>query len=242
MKMKTKFKKIASFLLGIICSSAILVNSQENVLDSKTLFALDTDTKMQSIENQNPMNEFAESKSEFSFEIDPIVPIVLNGIGGHLWWKPKGSKHFVYGLAIVALGTYPKAIINANSKNKNQGWHYKINQGLGIEGEYYFKKANQNWFVGVQLFTNEINLTNDNVPEVKKHRTNMGMVVINAGYKWYPFKKEHFFLKPWAGLGYTGIMKGAFSSEVIHNTTVGNYTYDIQKFTPFATVHIGYRF
>ena len=240
--MKTKIKKIASIILAIICISNGLVNSQVKILDNKIPFELETGAKKIKIDGYNPLSEFDESKTEFSFEIDPIVPIVLNGLGGHLWWKPKGSKHFVYGLAIIALGTMPKMLIDANSKNKNLGWHYKINQGFGIEGEYYFKNANQNWFVGLQLFTNEINLTNDNVPEVKKHRTNMGMAVINAGYKWYPFKKEHFYLKPWAGIGYNGIMKCAFSSEVIHNTTIGNYTYNIQKFTPFATVHIGYKF
>ncbi len=136
----------------------------------------------------------------------------------------------------------PTFLINADSKNKNQGWHYKINQGFGLEGEYYFEKVNYKWFIGLQLITNEINLTNDNVPEVTKHRTNIGMVVINAGYKWYPFKKEHLYLKPCTGVGYTGIIKGAFSSEVIPNTTVGNYTYHIQKISPFATIHIGYRF
>jgi hypothetical protein len=94
----------------------------------------------------------------------------------------------------------------------------------------------------LQLFTNEINITNDNVPEVSEHRTNIAMVVINAGYKWYPFSKKHFYVKPWAGVGYTSVIKGAFSTDVKPNTTVGNYNYNIQAFTPFATVHIGYTF
>jgi hypothetical protein len=182
-------------------------------------------------------------KSTLSIEVDPIVPAVLHGFSGHLMWKPKKSDHFVFGLAVIVGGKLPPFIINLNSKNRDMGWNYKINQGLGIEVEYYYKEATKGWFSGIQLFTQEINITNDNVPEVKKHRTNTGMAVITSGYKWYPFKKkEHFYLKPWAGIGYSGVMKGAFSEEIIHNTTIGAYTYDISRFTPYAAVHLGYTF
>lgn len=184
-----------------------------------------------------------KQKSTLSYEIDPIVPFALHAIGGHLVWKPKTSKHFVFLLALIVKGTMPNAILNLDAKNKNLGWHYKINQGMGIETEYYYKEANKGWFSGIQLFTQEINITNDNVPDVKKHRTNTGTAVITTGYKWYPFKKKkHFYLKPWAGIGYAGIISGAFSKEIIPNTIVGSYEYHIQKFTPFATVHFGYTF
>jgi len=181
-------------------------------------------------------------KNVFSVEIDPIVPLVLNGIGGHLMWQPKKSKHFIYGFAFVAFGKMPKFIMDMDSENKDKGWHYKINQGFGIEAEYYYKKINTKWFSGIQMFTQEINLTNDNVPSVSEHRTNTGMMVLTSGYKWYPFKKEHFYIKPWAGIGYSSIINGAFSSKVVANTYVGEYEYHIQKFTPFATIHLGYRF
>jgi hypothetical protein len=184
----------------------------------------------------------AESETTFSIEMDPLVPIVLHGIGGHFIWTPKNSTHFVFGAAIIVSGTMPQFLINLDPKNKDQGWHYKINQGFGIEGEYYFEEANHKWFTGVQLFTEEINLTNDNVPMVTEHRTNIGRIVLTAGYKWYPFKNENFYLKPWMGIGYTSIINAAFSSEVISNTRVGNYEYHIQPITPFATIHIGYTF
>ncbi len=181
-------------------------------------------------------------KSSFSFEIDPIVPIALQGIGGHFIWQPKQSKHFVYGLAIIVKASMPEFIMNLDAKNKNQGWHYKINQGMGVEAEYYYSKPNQKWFSGIQLFTQEINLTNNNEPQINQHRTNIGMVVLTSGYKWYPFEKIGLYLKPWAGIGYTGIIQEAFSDKVIPNTIVGSHEYHIQPFTPFATVHIGYKF
>jgi len=187
-------------------------------------------------------NTTENTKSFFAVEVDPIVPVVLNGIGGHFMWQPKNAKHFVYGLAFVALGEKPDFILKTESKNKGKGWKYKINQGFGVEAEYYYKTTHKAWFTGIQLFTQEIDITNSNEPSVKEHRTNTGMAVITTGYKWFPFRKQHFYLKPWGGIGYSGIIKGAFSSKVIPNTIVGNYEYQIQKFTPFATVHVGYKF
>jgi hypothetical protein len=187
-------------------------------------------------------NTTENTRSIFAVEADPIVPLILHGIGGHLMWQPKTSRHFVFGFAVVAFGKMPDFIINMDSKNKDQGWKYKINQGFGVETEYYYKQPNMGWFTGLQLFTQEIDLTNRNVPFVTEHRTNTGMAVITTGYKWFPFKKQHFYLKPWGGFGYSGIIKGAFSSKVIPNTIVGNYEYHLQKFTPFATVHIGFKF
>lgn len=181
-------------------------------------------------------------KSIFSLEIDPIVPVVLHGFSGHVMWKPKHSNHLVYGLAIIVGGELPSFVINMNPKNKDQGWNYRINQGLGVEIEYYYKEVNTSWFSGLQLFTQEINLTNDNVPSVTEHRTNTGMAVITTGYKWYPFSKGHFYIKPWAGIGFSGVLKGAFSPEVIPNTIVRSYTYHISPITPYAAIHLGYTF
>jgi hypothetical protein len=181
-------------------------------------------------------------KSTLSLEIDPVVPIVLHGFSGHLMWKPKKSNHLVYGIAIIVGGELPTFIINLNPKNKDLGWNYKINQGLGLELEYYYKQANTSWFSGLQLFTQEINLTNDNVPSVDEHRTNIGMAVITTGYKWYPFKKAAFYIKPWVGLGFSGVINGAFSPDVIPDTDVGPYTYHISSLTPYAAIHLGYTF
>lgn len=184
------------------------------------------------------------SKSVWSVEIDPLVFTAFKGVGGHVMWKPKASKHFLFGLAAVTSLEMPKAMLNMDSKNKNQGWHYRVNQGFGLETEYYFEEVNKDWFVGLQLFTQEINLTNDNVPSVKEHRTNTGMAVATVGYKWYPLHKKgvNLYLKPWAGAGYSGVIHGAIESEIIDNTKVGDRQYHINPFVMFASVHLGYTF
>lgn len=181
-------------------------------------------------------------KNKWSIELDPIIPLALRGIDFHVFFAPKKLPRFNFGIAIIAKGNVPDFIINTDSQNKNMGWNYKINQGAGIEFEYYLKEDNNKWFTGFQLFTEEINITNTNEPLIEKHRTNIGMAVARIGYKWTPFKKIGFYLKPWFGLGYTDIISGAFSNKIISNTKVGNYTYHIQPFSPFATIHIGYSF
>ena len=137
---------------------------------------------IQYLQAQEPSPK-AMQKSIFSLEIDPAVPVVLHGFSGHVKWKPKNSSHLVYGLAIIVGGELPSFVVNLNSKNKDLGWNYKINQGFGLELEYYYKNRNTSWFSGLQLFTQDINLTNEYVPSVVGHRTNTGMAVITTGYK-----------------------------------------------------------
>ena len=137
-------------------------------------------------------NTVAKNTSH-SIEIDPIVPLVLHGYGAHYMFAPDESKHFVFGATIIAAATMPSFVINTDPVNKNEGWHVRINQGFGLEGEYHFVNTTKGPFVGIQLFTQEINITNDNEPSVEKHRTNTGMSGLLAGYKVYVFG-NHFDL------------------------------------------------
>lgn len=180
-------------------------------------------------------------KTQHSVEIDPVVPVVLHGFGAHYMYTPKENGHFVFGATIIAAANMPDFVINTDPLNKNEGWNVHINQGFGLEGEYYFQDARRGFFAGIQLFTQEINITNDNEPSIAKHRTNTGMSVLLAGCKFYLFG-NHFYLKPWGGIGHQQVINGAFSDEVIPNTIVGNREYHLQPFSPFATIHIGYTF
>jgi hypothetical protein len=74
-------------------------------------------------------------------------------------------------------------------------------------------KISNNYETGNQKFTN-------------------GLALAYAGYTWQPL--GGFYLKPWAGIGYTSKLSG--------NTAVGKSTYTIAPITMFATLHIGYRF
>lgn len=179
--------------------------------------------------------------NEFMVEIDPI-PIIMGGFGGHFGWSPKKSEHFTFGLSFIAQATYPKAFIDLYDQNKEMGWGVKINQGMGLWTHYYFDQRNQGWFVGLQLFTQEMEITNENFPE-ETDRTNTILIAAQGGYLWYPFKKKKLYLRPWAGLGYQSVVSGSFDPDSVDpDLEVGDLEYYLAPVMPFATVHFGYRF
>ena len=54
-----------------------------------------------------------------------------------------------------------------------------------------------------------------------------------GGYTWQPFDFS-FYIKPWAGIGYT--------SKISGTNNLGNSEYDIAPIMMFATLHLGYTF
>lgn len=174
-----------------------------------------------------------QPKSIFTIEVDPL-PYILEGYGGHIGWAPKKSEHFAFGVGFVANPKLPDAYLNLSSKNKNMGWHGKVNQGIGLWVHYYLNERNQKWFVGLQLFTQEIELSNDNFPG-ETNQTNVGMAVLQAGYLWRPFKKNGLFLRPWAGLAYQGVLDK-------QSMSIGDKEFYLSPVIPFAAIHIGYIF
>ena len=179
-------------------------------------------------------------RTEFILEIDPL-PYLLGGVGGHIGWSPKNTGKITMGLGFVAKPEFPDAFINQNSKNKDQGWQLKVNQGMGIWGQYYLKEQNQGWFTGIQLFTQEIQLTNTNYPG-ETDRTNTLLIAVQGGYVWYPFSKHNFYLRPWGGLGYQTTISPTFEPDKVDpDLQIGNKKYYLAGIMPFATLHLGYR-
>jgi hypothetical protein len=185
----------------------------------------------------------ADSSREhlFGLEVDP-VPFALGGGAAHLTWTPKQSDHFTIGLNLIVNVTYPDFVVNMNSQNRDQGWSVKINQGIGHWVHYYIKARNRGWFVGLQMATMEMELTNDSYPGAK-NRTNLIMFAVQAGYHWYPWSDNGIFLRPWAGLGYQTVIKGTFEpGKVTTDMRIGDKTFELDEFLPFVAIHIGYTF
>jgi hypothetical protein len=182
-----------------------------------------------------------EKRWMYSFEIDPL-PYIMGGVGGHIGFTPKKSDHVSFGLSFISNMNYPDALINISDKNKDMGWHMKINQGMGIWTHYYFKEANEGWFAGLQLFTQEAQLENDDYPN-EINRTNLVMAAFQAGYHIYPFKNISLYLRPWAGFGYQTAISATFEPDAVtKDMIIGEKEYDLNNFMPFATIHIGYTF
>jgi len=175
---------------------------------------------------QSPTNE---NHSEFSIEIDPAT-FLFKGYSIHLRFKPKNSQHLIFGIGAYAMD-FPSQLVDLNAKNKNEGWDVRLNQGFGLFGEYHFSEPNKKWFLGTQIGIQEYKIENENLSG-NEHFTN-SLFMGYGGYTWRVFN-DKFYIKPWAGIGYT--------SKISGNNSLENLEYDIAPITMFATLHIGYTF
>lgn len=182
---------------------------------------------------------FDPDKSIFWGEVDPL-PYLMGGMGGHLGWTPQKSKHVSVGLSFIAGATFPEALVNRQVSGSEQQWGVCINQGMGLWGQYYLQEKNEGWFVGLQLFTQEMRLTHAAFPD-ETDDTNLVLIALQGGYVWYPFERINLYLRPWAGVGYQRVISGTFEPDRVDpDLIVGNREYELSALMPFATLHIGY--
>ena len=173
-------------------------------------------------------NRNSEHKTTFSIETDPST-FAFGGYAFHFRIKPKNSQHL-----LIGAGTYgmdmPSFLINMNADNEDKGWNVRIKSAYALFGEYYFKKANNKWFVGLQMGMQNYENTNDYVPDQVSNYSNL-LIMPSIGYNWQPFSFP-LYLKPWLGLGYT--------SKISGDNTIDDITYNISPLVPFVTLHVGY--
>lgn len=175
-------------------------------------------------------SESTNSKTIISIETDPST-FVLNGYAAHFRIKPKNSTHFQFGAGTYALD-FPSLMIDLNPDNKDKDWNVRIKSAYSLFGEYYFKEANSKWFVGLQTGVQNYEIKNDNISDKKNNYSNL-LIMPSVGYTWTPFKIP-FYVKPWAGIGYTTKISG--------ENKVSNLEYSISPIVPFVTLHVGYSF
>jgi len=167
------------------------------------------------------------NKTRYSIEIDPAT-FAFSGYGVHLRVQPKNSEHLIVGLGAYAMD-FPSVLVDLNSKNKDQGWDVRLNQGYGLFGEYYFSEANKKWFAGAQLAFQEYKIEKDFFDGDAKYSNVLLMGL--GGYTLQPFDFPLYF-KFWGGLGYTGKISG--------ENFIGDAEYDISPILMFGALHIGY--
>jgi len=174
-------------------------------------------------------NEPKQNKTEISVEIDPVT-FGFKGYGIHLRIKPKNSKHLLLGVGAYAMD-FSSVLVDMNKKNKDKGWDVRLNQGYGLFGEHHFFEVNKKWFVGGQIAIQEYIIENKTISGSEKFINSL--VMAYGGYTWQPFDFG-FYIKPWAGIGYT--------SKISGTNSLGNSEYDIAPIMMFATLHLGYTF
>lgn len=171
-----------------------------------------------------------DKKASISIETDPST-FAFGGYAFHFRFKPESSPRLVLGAGTYALDL-PDIMVNMNPYNKNKGWNARINSAYSLFGEYYFKEANSQWFIGLQ--TGIQNYKNSNtLTENKISKYCNFLLMPSLGYNWQPFSYP-FYLKPWAGLGYT--------SKISGDNSIDELTYKIAPLIPFVTLHVGYTF
>ncbi len=123
-------------------------------------------------------------------------------------------------------------MVNLNADNKDNGWNVRINSAISLFGEYYFREANNKWFVGLQTGVQNYKNTNNNIANKESKYSNL-LIMPSLGYNWHPFKNK-LYVKPWLGLGYTTKISG--------DNSIDNLSYKISPLVPFVTLHVGYTF
>jgi hypothetical protein len=178
------------------------------------------------------MTAYAQEKTTtFSIEIDPST-YLLKGYSFHVRIKPSSCERWMIGVGTYGLDL-PDMLVNLNPDNRNEGWNARIRSAYSLYGEYYFKQANQRWFIGEQIGIQNFRVKNDQESNAGSADFSNMLLMTYFGYSWHP-GAGGFYIKPWAGLGYTNQLSGS--------TTVGNLHYDVAPIFPFVTFHIGYNF
>jgi hypothetical protein len=174
---------------------------------------------------------FGVHKTEFSIETDPTA-FLMKGYSFHVRVKPAS-----WGKVLLGAGTYgldfPEMIADLNPDNRDEGWKPRIRTAYAMFGEYYFKEVNNRWFIGEQIGVQNFRVKNDREQLSGSADFSNVLLMTYFGYSWHPYKGA-FYVKPWAGLGYTSKIDGI--------TTVGSLRYDVAPLFPFFTFHLGYTF
>lgn len=166
----------------------------------------------------------------FSIETDPST-FAFKGYAFHVRIKPKNSQHVVLGAGTYGLNM-PTFLVNMKKENKDKGWNVNIKNAVSLFGEYYFKEANQKWFLGLQAGIQTFKISNSNLPNQTAQYSNL-LLMPSIGYNWHPLK-NNLYIKPWLGMGYTTKISG--------DNNIQNLKYAISPKSNFLTVHLGYTF
>ncbi|MBX7057885.1 MAG: hypothetical protein K1X75_07445 [Leptospirales bacterium] len=102
--------------------------------------------------------EDRDQQLPLAIEIDPAT-YALNGYALHLRFDPEILGPWVAGFGAYGLD-FPKALVNSNPQNRDQGWNLRLHSGAGLFLERYFSPEKDGWFLGLQLSRQNYRLEN----------------------------------------------------------------------------------
>ena len=161
--------------------------------------------------------------SDYSIEVDPGT----YAFGGYSLHLKKNIEHFQVGVGLYAMD-FPDIFVDMHENNRDKNWDVRLNSGVGFFTDYYFQNAGEGFFLGGQLAYQQYKIKNG--ADTSEYETLLAMA--SFGYSYHI--TEAFYLKPWAGVGY--------SSKISGSNEANGLSYEIPEIVPFATLHIGYNF
>jgi hypothetical protein len=126
---------------------------------------------------------------------------------------------------------FPDFMVALDPKNAEKDWKVRLSMGLGLFTEYHFSAINQGWFAGSQAGIQRFEI--EKKAAIGSARFSNLLLMGYGGYAWRLFASG-FYIKPWAGIGYTSTLSG--KAEVV------GAQYEVLPITGFATLHLGYMF
>jgi hypothetical protein len=185
-----------------------------------------------------------EDQGRFHLEVDPL-PYLFGGSVGHFGWSLGSEVPWMLGFSLIHSVDLPQALTNANPSNAEADWAMRINRGLGIWGQFYPVGQPEGWFLGLQLFTQEIELSREG--HTGTNRTNLGLAAAQVGYLWHweteGQKAPAWYIRPWLGVGFQGILPASFEpGAVTSHMRLGDSAYQLDPWQFFGSIHLGHRF
>jgi hypothetical protein len=168
----------------------------------------------------------ASADPHLDVETDPSG-WVLDGYSVHSGYRPEALPNWRFELGTYGVH-YPSVLVDLDAANK--GWDVRIRRGVALQVAWYPRERRGGWFLAGSLALNQERDTLE-ASGMYGDRTTFG-IMPQAGYQWFPFANQSFYIKPWAGLGVL-MVKG-------HDVTIAGQTFDQAAFAPFATVHVGF--
>lgn len=178
-----------------------------------------------------PALAFAEQETKYFFETDP-GSFVLDGYSLNVFMSPKEYPDYRVGMALFSF-EFPDFIVDSNSKNANKNWLLKTQIGTDLYFDRTFiRRKSGEWIIGlIAVFFNN-HLSNESSPTERRQFQQLSLG-LRSGFIWYPLNGG-FYLNPWFAVTRNWKLGG-------ENAINGNQ-YFIQKYSPFGSVHVGYKF
>ena len=171
-----------------------------------------------------------QTARQWMVEVDPAT-FALGGFSAHARLEAAPGSKWVVGAGIYGLDL-PKAMVDLDSKNRDEGWKVRLTFGAGLFMDRFLSRADRGLFVGIQVASQRYRLRNPQISPGETQYTSL-LVMPRIGYVWRP-GNSHLYVMPWMGIGYTDKVSGS--------AQLADARYHLSHVAAFATVHVGWRF